>query len=125
MKKIIYTIVISSAILFMACKKDRTCACSSKETSTNTITPRNGGNPTVTVSNTSTESENTYSKVKKDDVTRIYGCNSRTEMTTNTYTTQVAVQTVTVIAGISFTTTNYVTADQKVDNSTEYTCEIK
>ncbi|PBQ33170.1 hypothetical protein CNR22_15770 [Sphingobacteriaceae bacterium] len=125
MKLLIGTLVIAGNIFFISCKKERSCSCKYQSVSTYTYVAKNGGATSNTVTTNSGESNQTYAKVKKDDLTRLYDCNSRNETSVNTYTTQRSVATQTTIGGNTFTT--YVSADYDVTqkNSTDYTCEVK
>jgi hypothetical protein len=125
MKKIVYSVIVFATCIVVACKKDRTCSCSSVITGTTTTTPQGGGTPTVNVTTANSSDDSKYSKVKKSELRRLYDCNSRTESSSSSYTTQVSVPSTTVIAGITFTIYNVVNADQKEENKTVITCDIK
>lgn len=121
MKLTITTLVIAANIFFISCKKERTCSCKTQQTTTEVTTMRSNGQSTTETSTSSGENSATLAKVKKDDLTRLYDCNSRTVKNVDTYTTSVPSQS--VVSG--FTMTVYVPADVVETNSTEYTCEIK
>jgi hypothetical protein len=106
-------IMLFLVCIAMACRKSRTCSCTSTNVSQSTTTPRNGGAATTTQNTGTSSDEFTVSKVKKTDLTRLYDCNSRTETSTNTYTTTV------------FTGTTFGVADVSQTNTTTYDCEIK
>lgn len=125
MKLAITTLVVAANIFFISCRKERTCNCKYQTTNNYTYVAKSNGATSNTVTTNSSDQSSTYAKVKKDDLTRFFDCNSRTESSQRTYTTQMSVPTQTTIGGTTFTT--YVSGEYNVTekNSTEYTCEVK
>jgi len=112
MKNII-TILVAGSLVFVACRKERTCSCSTTGTMVSVSTPRDGSGAQSETGSMTGTNEQTVSKVKKDEMVRLMDCNSKTETSNNTYTTMV------------FTNTTYVVADVKDTYTTVYDCKIK
>lgn len=125
MKLVISTLIIAGNIFFLSCKKERTCNCKYQTVNTYNYVAKSNGATSNTVTTSSGESSNTYAKVKKDDMERVFDCNSKNITEITTYTDQISVPTQTTISGVTFTT--YISANYDVTrkNSTDYTCEIK
>lgn len=126
MKNFLFVITIVVGLTTIAaCRKDRTCSCKYSEVTSTVTTPRSAGSSSTTVNTTNGTQEVSYSEVKKVEMTRLIGCNNRTETSSNSYTTSVL--TPTVLSAGSFTYTSYTStpADVTVTQTNDYTCEVK
>ena len=125
MKLFIASLVIGANFFLLSCAKTRTCSCKNNSTTTRVTTPRSGPQPSTTTSSSVYENNSTVSKVKKKELRRLYDCNSKTETSSNTYTTLVSVNTVSSIAGFTFNVPVNYPADVVSTTTDDYTCEIK
>lgn len=125
MKKIILPLVIAATTVLVACSKERTCSCAYKNTTTTVTTPRSSASPSTAISTSESTEDDTYKKIKKNDLIKFGGCVSSTASSVDNYTTTVA--TPTVLGSGSFTFATYVAQDADVSKTyqTETTCEIK
>lgn len=109
MKKI-FIPTICLILISSACKKDRTCSCTTNSTDNYSVTYNNSSfsNTSGTSSSTST-SKTTVEKIKKRNVRQLLNCNSRTEKYKNTNTN---------------TVTGTITATYVDDYTDEITCTL-
>jgi hypothetical protein len=119
------SIAIAACFILLACKKTRTCSCTYTQTNTTTTVPRSAAQSSTTVGSSTGEETFTYDKVKKDDMKRVLGCNSKTETSADTYTTIVTIPTQTSVLGYTYTTYVSVTADVNSTSVTDYKCDLK
>jgi hypothetical protein len=105
-------IFFAGSFVMVSCRKERTCSCTTTGTTVSVTTPKNGGASDTETSSSTGTSSFTNAKMKKDDMKRFADCNSRTETSTNSYTTTV------------WTGSAIATADVKNTYTTIYDCEI-
>jgi len=121
-------ILITSALYIAAlsaCKKERTCDCSSKELVTTVTSPRSGATASTSVQESTGTNAFTYSNMSKDDLKNYYDCNSKTSAVSNTGTTTILVTKTEAVNGFTFTNTKAEPADFSRTRVTTINCEIK
>jgi hypothetical protein len=118
--------ILSLAFVLYACKKTRTCSCKTNSTISDVKTLNNAAK-TVTESTytTSFQSEATYDKVKKSDLSKFEACNNKNQTVSSSYTTLVGVPEATTILGQQYTITVKYTATVSSTKSDVSTCLIK
>jgi len=125
MKTNILMISLVVATVFYACKKERTCSCKSNTTNTMVTTIRSTGASSTTVQTSTSETNMTWSKVKKSEMTGLVDCNSQTQTSVDSYSTIISVATVSTIGTFTFNTYKNEPADVQSTSVDESTCELK
>jgi len=123
--KLMIAIFIIANLALISCAKTRTCSCKSEGSTTTVFAPRTIAQPTTMVRTRAGAEEHTIDRIKKEEMKRLKNCNNRIETSTDSYTVEGSVTTITTSGGSTFYITNSYTADVISTNVDEYTCEIK
>jgi hypothetical protein len=129
------TLILAGSILSLAlvsCKKERTCTCETKDTTTTVRTPRtkNGYTPSATtdVSVDAGKASNSWDNIKKSEMRTFADCLDQTRTSSNTYTTVQSISTPTTVPPSTFVINMFVTYTVDVTTTNESTlsnCEIE